>query len=175
MPEMAIIALGSNVDAESYLPLAVEALTELGRVHKVSTAYENPAVGPPGQPDFLNAAVWLQTDEEPDVLRRHLHEIESRLGRERQSDRYAPRTVDLDLCLWDRRVDARSDHPLPDPDLLTRAYLAAVVAELLPDFEHPETGETMRAIAERLAPGADLRPRPGVTAEMRRAGTGASA
>jgi hypothetical protein len=44
----------------------------------------------------------------------------------------------------------------------------------MPDFEHPETGETMQAIAERLAPGADLRPRPGVTAEMRRACTGTS-
>lgn len=174
MPEIAIIALGSNVDAERYLPLAAAALNRLGQVRKVSSAYENPAVGPPGQPDFLNAAVWLETDEEPDSLRRHLHDIESQLGRERGSDRYAPRTVDLDLCIWDRKVDDRSDHPLPDPDLLTRAYLAAVVAELIPDFEHPETGETMQAIAERLAPGADLRPRPGVTAEMRRACTGTS-
>jgi len=171
---MAIIALGSNVDAERYLPQAVAALTELGSVRKVSTAYENPAVGPPGQPDFLNAAVWLETDEAPDSLRRSLHDIELRLGRERGADRYAPRTVDLDLCMWDRKVDDRSDHPLPDPDLLTRAYLAAVVAELLPDLEHPVTGETMQAIADRLAPGADLRPRPGVTARMRQAGAGAS-
>jgi len=171
LPEMAIIALGSNVDAEHYLPLAVEALTELGQVRKVSTAYENPAVGPPGQPDFLNAAVWLETDKGPDSLRQHLHAIELQLGRGRGGDRYAPRTVDLDLCIWDQQVDDRSDHPLPDPDLLTRAYLAAVVAELVPDFVHPATGETMQAIADRLAPGADLRPRPGVTAEMRQAGT----
>lgn len=169
MTEMAIIALGSNVNGEHYLPLAVKALAELGRVHKVSTAYENPAVGPPGQPDFLNAAVWLETEGTPDSLRQHLHDIELRLGRQRSTERYAPRTVDLDLCLWDGQVDNRPDHLLPDPDLLTRAYLAVIVAELVPELDHPVTGEPMQAIADRLAPGADLRPRPDLTAEMRRA------
>jgi 2-amino-4-hydroxy-6-hydroxymethyldihydropteridine diphosphokinase len=171
---MAIIALGSNVDPEHYLPLAVKALTELGQVRKVSTAYENPAVGPPGQPDFLNAAVWLETDEDPDTLRQHLHQIEATLGRERDQDRNSPRTVDLDLCMWDHRVDEWSDHPLPDPDMLTRAYLAAVVAEVAPDVEHPVSGERMRSIAERLRPGSDLRPRPEVTAGMRLAVSGST-
>jgi len=169
LPKMAIIALGSNVDAERWLPLAVRALAELGSVRSVSTTYENPPVGPPGQPNYLNAAVWLETDEAIDTVRQHLRDIELLLGRKRGADRYAPRTVDLDLCLWDRQVDERADHPLPDPDLLTRAYLAAVVAELIPDLVHPVTGETMQAIADRLAPGADLRPRPDVTADMRSA------
>jgi 2-amino-4-hydroxy-6-hydroxymethyldihydropteridine diphosphokinase len=169
LPKMAIIALGSNVEAERHLPLAVAALAELGIVRQVSTAYENPAFGPPGQPDFLNAAVWLDTDEAPALLRQHLHAIEDTLGRQREDDRYAPRKIDLDLCLWDRRVDAGPDHPLPDPDLIKRAYLAATVAELIPDFVHPVTNEAIRAIAERLAPGADLRPRHTVTADMRRA------
>jgi 2-amino-4-hydroxy-6-hydroxymethyldihydropteridine diphosphokinase len=172
---MAIIALGSNVHAEAYLPLAVKALTGLGRVRQVSTAYENPAFGPPGQPDYINAAVWLETDGSPDGLRDRLQEIERELGRVRSDDRYAPRTVDLDLCLWNGRVDDRPDHPLPDPDLLKRACLAVTVAELLPDLVHPVTGETMRAIGDRLAPGADLRPRHKITAAMRRASEGSPA
>jgi 2-amino-4-hydroxy-6-hydroxymethyldihydropteridine diphosphokinase len=169
---MAIIALGSNVDPEVNLPLAVEALSALGDVRGVSTAYENSAVGPPGQPDFVNAAVWLETDQAPDDLRRQLHAIERRLRRRPSDDRYAPRTADLDLCLWDQRVDPQSDHPLPDPDLLSRAYLAVVVAELVPNLEHPVTGETMRAIAARLAPGAVLRARPELTIALRKAGGG---
>lgn len=169
---MAVIALGSNVHAERYLPLAVKALSRLGRVRKVSTAFENPAFGPPGQPDYINAAVWLDFDGTQESLRRRLREIEGELGRVRSDDRYAPRTVDLDLCLWNGLVDDDTEHPLPDPDLLKRAYLAVTVAELLPDLVHPLTGETLAAIADRLAHGAELRPRPQVTAEMRRASVG---
>jgi 2-amino-4-hydroxy-6-hydroxymethyldihydropteridine diphosphokinase len=169
LTEMAIVGLGSNVQADHFFPLAVKALSELGTIRGISTAYENPAVGPPGQPDFLNAAVWLETDKPPKTLRQHLHQIEDQLGRVRDTDRHAPRTIDLDLCLWDHQVNALPDHPLPDPDLLSRAYLAAVVAELIPTLKHPVTGETMQSIAERLSPGADLRPRTDVTNAMREA------
>ncbi len=164
---MAIIALGSNVEPEVNLPLAVQALADLGRIRGLSAAYENPAVGPSGQPNFVNAAIRLETDLALADLRQTLRAIEDRLGRRHGDDEYAPRTVDLDVCLWDSVIEDDPAHPLPDPDLLLRPYLAVVAAEAAPEALHPVTGEPLDSIARRLARGADLTPRPKLTAALK--------
>jgi 2-amino-4-hydroxy-6-hydroxymethyldihydropteridine diphosphokinase len=166
LPELAFIALGSNLSPETNLPLAAGRLAELGRVRAVSMVYQNPAIGPSPAPDFLNAAVLVETNLTAEDIRERLREIESDLGRVRTSDRYAPRTIDLDLCLLGAQVIETLELALPDPDLLTRPHLAIPLAELAPDFPHPVTGEPLGAIAERLRPGADLRPRPDVAGRM---------
>jgi len=165
--ERAFISLGSNVEPELHLPLAVSALSELGRLAAVSAAYQNPAVGPTAQPDFLNAAVLLDTELSPQALRRDLRRLESRLGRRRTADRFAPRTIDLDLVLYGSKVIDESGLHVPDPDLLVRAYLAVSVAELAPDFRHPITGERLAAIASRLAASSRLTLHSEVTQQIR--------
>jgi 2-amino-4-hydroxy-6-hydroxymethyldihydropteridine diphosphokinase len=127
-----------------------------------SGVYASPAVGPPGQPDFLNAAAVIETDLAPLDLRRRLRQIEAALGRARPSDRYAPRTIDLDIVLYDDLVLDAPPLRIPDPDLLERAYLATAVSELDPTFPHPETGEPLAALAARLAEGTVLTNRPDV-------------
>lgn len=163
MAESAFIELGSNLEPERYLPLAVERLANLGHIQAVSSAYENPAFGPPGQPDFVNLAVSLETDLPPDELRSALRRIETELGRRRSPDRYAPRVIDLDLCLYGSIVTDRDGLQVPDPDILERGYLAHTLAQLAPDFRHPLTGQTLSEIA-RLANGSlpDLTERPDV-------------
>jgi len=156
----AFLALGSNIDPRRHLPLAATRLTALGRLVAASRVYASPAVGPPGQPDFANAAVLLATDLAAAELRRQLREIESDLGRVRAGDRYAPRPIDLDLILYDDLVLDTPELRLPDPDLLVRPYLAVTVAELDPARRHPVTGETLGEIASRLRPGARLTPLP---------------
>jgi 2-amino-4-hydroxy-6-hydroxymethyldihydropteridine diphosphokinase len=166
LPELAFIALGSNLSPEMNLPLAAGRLAELGRVRGVSMVYQNPAIGPSPAPDFLNAAVLVETELSATEIRDRLRRIEAELGRVRTADKYAPRVIDLDLCLLGSQVLETPELRLPDPDVLTRPHLAIPLAELAPDFPHPISGERLAAIAARLRPHADLRPRPDVAARL---------
>lgn len=163
MAELAIVALGSNIEPERHIPLAVAALRELG-ARAVSSVYQNPARGGRPQPDFLNAAVLLHTTLNPDRLRVALRQIEAELGRVRSEDKYAPRTIDLDLLLLGGQVEDQAGAVLPDPDLSTTAHLAIPAAEVAPVAVHPLSGEPLGEIAERLRPGAELQLRQDVTA-----------
>ncbi len=168
MVEPAFVSLGSNIEPERNLPAALARLREIGRLRAVSAVYQTPAVGPRPAPDFLNAAVFIETELPPEEIRLRLRQIESDLGRVRSGDRYAPRTIDLDLCLLGRRVVDTPTLRLPDPDILTRPYLALTLAELAPDFPYPETGETLGAIAARKRAGAPITARPEVTQALAR-------
>jgi 2-amino-4-hydroxy-6-hydroxymethyldihydropteridine diphosphokinase len=167
MSEKAFISLGSNIDPERNLPLAMRNLEAIGEIRAVSAVYQNPSVGPTPQPDFLNAAVLIATDLEPLEIRAILREIEAAMGRVRSEDKYAPREIDLDLCLLGAWVFESPGLTLPDPDLLLRPHLIVPMAELAPDFRHPLTGERLFAIAERLKTNADLTPRPDVSRKMK--------
>jgi len=167
MGEQAVISLGSNIEPERHLPLAVGRLHALGRVLAVSAAYCTTAIGPEGQPDFVNAALLIETDHPPKELQRALRQIETRLGRRRTPDKYAPRVIDLDLVLFGSHVVEEGSLRLPDPDLLERAYLAVLAAEVAPGMRHPITGERMAALAERLAVSARLRMDDAITALLR--------
>lgn len=167
--EIAFVELGSNIEPGAYLPQAVARLAKLGRILNVSSAYRNPAVGPAGQPDFVNLAVRLETDLPPSELRASLRSIEVDLGRERTGDPYGPRIIDLDLSLYGGH-DADLDGLLiPDPDILKRAYLARTLAQLDPHFIHPVTGQTLEEIADQLTQGpGDLVPLPDLDRDIRR-------
>ncbi len=159
-PRPAFIGLGSNIAPGSHLAPAVERLRTLGTLLAVSQLYRNPAVGPRPQPDFVNGAVLLRTRLDIAGLRAGLRAIEAALGRVRGADRFAPRCIDLDLCLLG---DARVRGPgwrLPDPDIERRAHLAVCLAELAPDFVHPDSGRRLARIAAALWPGARLQPCP---------------
>jgi len=160
--ERALIALGSNVEPARHLPAAVAALRERAPVERVSSAWATAPVGPAGQPPFLNAAVLLTTELPPERLRDELlHGIERELGRVRSENRYAPRTIDLDLAVYGGRRLRLGDREIPDPDLLREAFLAVPAAEVAPDWVHPVTGETLATIAARLVAAVpeDRRPR----------------
>jgi 2-amino-4-hydroxy-6-hydroxymethyldihydropteridine diphosphokinase len=166
------IILGSNIDKEHNLPAAVRLLAQAAPILAVSTVYETAAAGRPEQPSYFNAAVLLQTGETAAALKDGLlDDIERRLGRRRTADKYAARTIDLDIVLYDDEVFDYTPrggrvHHIPDPDLLTYAHCAVPVAELLPGARHPETAEPLSAISARLLamaePGNIFRPRPDV-------------
>lgn len=148
----AFVVLGSNIDKERMIVSAVRGLASEARLDAVSAVYESAAVGRPDQPSFLNAAVRLVTGLPPLAVRdRLLRPLEQALGRHRTGDRYAPRTIDLDLVLYDQMRRQLDGLRLPDPDLLRFAHVAVPVSELDPGFRHPETGERLAAVAERLA------------------------
>lgn len=169
MTEQAYLSLGSNIDPERNLPRAIRGLRALGRVAAISTVYRSPAVGPTPQSDYLNAAVLLETDLPPGTLRLELRRLEARLGRQRSHDKYAPRSIDIDLVLLGTAIVHDPPLTLPHPDLLRQPHVAIPVAELGPDRPHPSTGERLADIADRLRPQAALVPQPEVGRAMRRA------
>jgi 2-amino-4-hydroxy-6-hydroxymethyldihydropteridine diphosphokinase len=157
LPDLAFISLGSNIDPEFHLPEAVSRLDAVGHVVRVSSAYRNPAVGPVPQPEFVNAAALVETSLSALEIRRTLRKIEADLGRVRQPDKYAPRVIDLDLCYLGELDEELDGWTVPDRQADRLPHLAIPLAELMPEFHHPRTGETLEAIAKRLSPQSRLR------------------
>ena len=136
------LSLGSNIDPDQNLRRAVQALSEVGQVDAVSAAWETPPVGTSGA-NFLNAAVKFRTEYTSEGLKSQvLRPIEHQMGRVRTRDKFAPRTIDLDILLFDGF--------LMEAGLWQQVHLAAPLAELIPDYENPETHETLQQAAQRL-------------------------
>lgn len=156
------ICLGSNINAEANLPAAVRLLQNFGTVRAASTVYETLPVGYSEQANFLNAAVLLETSLSLEaVLDEVVPEIEQALRRVRdRANPYGPRTIDLDVALFNNAVIQAGHRELPDPDIVKYAFVAIPLAELEPDYMHPLSGETLRSIASRLEVATgDMRPR----------------
>ena len=156
MTNQVVIALGSNIDKEVNLPKAIHLLSEMCDVVAVASIYETVPVGLLEQPNFWNTAVILRSPlSAAEIKRKYLSEIERQLKRVRQADPNAPRTIDLDIVLFNDAVldyvgeDGRYRH-IPEKDLLKFPHVAVPVAELLPEMPHPEKGELLRDIAMRL-------------------------
>ncbi|MBW3543245.1 MAG: 2-amino-4-hydroxy-6-hydroxymethyldihydropteridine diphosphokinase [Planctomycetes bacterium] len=160
-PHRAYLSLGSNIDPERNLPAAASLLARYGRVLAVSSVWQSAPAGFAEQPDFLNAAVLLETDLSPEeIVDSTIPAIESALGRVREPDnKNASRTIDVDLSLYDRLVENRGGRELPDPDVLTRPFVIVPLAEVAPNYVHPMDGRTLAEIAAGFDQAADLRRR----------------
>lgn len=159
----AYVLLGSNIDKERNLPAAVRLLCERCRVVAVSAVYETQPVGRTNQPTFFNAAVLIETPLSPAELKwQVLRPIEAQLGRVRTEDPNAPRTIDLDIVLFDDAAFELDGSPIPDPALLKHPHVALPLAEIAPDYVHPITGETLAEIASRFTGAAGIWRRPDI-------------
>ncbi len=148
----AYIGLGSNLgDREASLRQALEFLaqTPATTVVRASSLYDTEPVGVEDQPHFLNAVAQVETTLVPRQLLWNLMLIERRLGRVR-SQRWGPRTIDLDLLLYDDLVLDDDDLLLPHPEMSKRSFVLVPLVELEPLLVHPVTGETMLALLQRL-------------------------
>lgn len=162
-----VIGLGANLgDRLAALKSALVALAQLGSLQGLSALYETAAVGPP-QPDYLNAAVLLESRRAPLELLAQLLEVERQHGRERR-ERWGPRTLDLDLLFSPSLVLSEPALTLPHPELNRRVFALAPLLDVAPEARDPVSGEryadVMRALGEQgvrrleTAPGWDLRP-----------------
>ena len=165
---MAAIALGSNLPSplgspEATLREAVARIGQLGEVVAVSSFYDTAPVGYADQPRFLNGALLLETRLAPVELMSALLAIERALGRDRaiisrtpngQEIAKGPRTIDLDLLMYGALVfhaEADAANPaltLPHPEMHTRRFVLAPLAEIAPEWIHPTTD---RSVASLLA------------------------
>jgi dihydroneopterin aldolase/2-amino-4-hydroxy-6-hydroxymethyldihydropteridine diphosphokinase len=147
----AFISLGANIAPERNLPAAVRRLAARCRLLAVSPVYETAPVGKTDQPNFMNAAALIETELTAAALKSQvLQAIEQELERVRTADKNAPRTIDLDIALFNDEVLHIGPRHIPDPDILRFVHVAQPLADLAPQQRHPETGQTLREIAGHL-------------------------
>ncbi|HEV3446427.1 MAG TPA: 2-amino-4-hydroxy-6-hydroxymethyldihydropteridine diphosphokinase [Gemmataceae bacterium] len=151
----AFIALGSNLgDRNANLLAALQALQDRPGivVKQTSSFYETePVGGPPGQGLYLNAAARVETRLTPRQLLQALLEVEAQLGRQRQ-ERFGPRTIDLDLLLFDDQVIDEENLTVPHPRLQERLFVLEPLAEIAPKAVHPILGLTIRELLRKTQP-----------------------
>ena len=131
----AYIGIGSNKDDPvRQVRKAVEALRAVGEVAIVSSLYRTAPWGKVDQPEFINAAVALDTELLPRPLLHALKWLERELGRDEKSERWGPRRIDFDiLAFGDERVD-EGDLVIPHPLLHERAFALVPLAEIAPAY-----------------------------------------
>ena len=139
---LAYVALGANLaDPTTQVRAALTALAELpqSRLQRASSLYRTAPVGVAHQPDFINAVAALETTLSPYDLLGALFAIEAAFGR-RRDYHHAPRTLDLDLLLYDDQVIDSARLTLPHPRMHLRAFVMAPLAEIAPDCRIPGRG-----------------------------------
>jgi 2-amino-4-hydroxy-6-hydroxymethyldihydropteridine diphosphokinase len=149
------IGIGSNIRPQENVLRALGLLAEKARIMAVSTIYLTEPECPECHvdlPEYLNGVVAIETDLPPVELKYSvLREIENELGRTRTDDKYAPRTIDLDILLYDDLVINENGLDIPDPGIAERPFIAIPLAEIAPDLVLPDSGLSITEVAARHA------------------------
>ena len=127
MPHEVVIGLGSNIDPKANLEQAVLELKSRFKVSKRSQWTRTKPIGIQDQPYFYNGALLMETELEQQSLKKELKRIEDILGRDRSLPKFGPRTIDLDILIWNKKVI--------DEDYYERDFLRKGVEEIIPDLE----------------------------------------
>jgi 2-amino-4-hydroxy-6-hydroxymethyldihydropteridine diphosphokinase len=149
---MVYLSLGSNVgDREAHLRAAVARLEPAGvRVLRQSSIYETEPQDVRGQPWFLNLVVEAETEVTPTQLLLRIGEIEAELGRRRTTPK-GPRTIDIDILLYEDAVVETPELEIPHPRLADRRFVLEPLAELSPGLRHPVSGRTVREMLAEVS------------------------
>lgn len=146
------LAIGSNLASPlQQVNAALDALAQIPdtRIAAVSAFYRTPPLGPQDQPDYLNAAVALETSLEPEALLDHTQRIELQQGRVRKDERWGPRTLDLDIMLFGDRVMNTPRLTVPHYDMKNRGFMLWPLFEIAPELIFPD-GETLESVLQWL-------------------------
>jgi 2-amino-4-hydroxy-6-hydroxymethyldihydropteridine diphosphokinase len=152
---LAFVGLGSNLEGPAgQLRRAFLELAELPqtRLIRYSPLYGSTPLGPPDQPDYVNAVAMLETSLDAHSLLGELQAVEQRHGRER-ADHWGPRTLDLDLLLYgDEQIDSPRLQ-VPHPQMHRRAFVLVPLHDLAPDLELPGLGPLLDYMPDMQDPG----------------------
>ena len=155
----AYLNLGSNIKPEINLVRAVRLLYEYGAIKKISNAWESKSVGADA-PNYLNACVlFITAHAQVELKERVIRPIESQLRRKRSENKFAPRTIDIDMILFDGKP---YNHKL-----WNHAFAIVPLAEIFPEYQNPITQETITETATRLRSQVWMETRPEVLSRLR--------
>jgi 2-amino-4-hydroxy-6-hydroxymethyldihydropteridine diphosphokinase len=143
----AYVAIGSNIEPAANVRLAMLHLAKQVLIANVSMVYRTAALGRPEQDPYYNCVVAIETDMAPLELRRCMRAIEEALGRRRNEDKYAARTIDLDLIVYGDNVLDAEGLKLPDPEIMERPFLAIPLWELAPSLVLAGSGRPIAEVA----------------------------
>ncbi|QLY63965.1 2-amino-4-hydroxy-6-hydroxymethyldihydropteridine diphosphokinase [Enterobacter asburiae] len=149
---LAYIAIGSNLASPlEQVNAAVQALGEIpqSKIVAVSSFYRTPPLGPQDQPDYLNAAVVLETALNAETLLDNTQRIELQQGRVRKAERWGPRTLDLDIMLFGHETINTVRLTVPHYDMKNRGFMLWPLFEVAPDLIFPD-GIPLRTILDNL-------------------------
>jgi 2-amino-4-hydroxy-6-hydroxymethyldihydropteridine diphosphokinase len=149
---LAFIAIGSNLASPlEQVNAAVQAMGDIPQtgVVALSAFYRTPPLGPQDQPDYLNAAIALDTILSADALLDHTQRIELQQGRVRKAERWGPRTLDLDIMLFGDEVIHSERLTVPHYDMKRRGFMLWPLFEIAPQLTFPD-GETLSAVLQQL-------------------------
>lgn len=144
MPRV-FVSIGSNIDKEKNVAIAVRALDSYYRPLTISSVYESPPFGFRGD-NFYNLVVSFDTDEVVTEVATRLTEIERICGRVRSDKTFDSRTLDMDLLLYGDLVQHDKEVDVPRPEICEHAFVLLPLAEIAPALKHPETGQTFKAM-----------------------------
>ena len=144
----AILLLGSNIEPENNIFSALNIIHGITPVVAQSQIWKTRAIGSDG-PDFLNSALKIQTVLDKEGIKYSIIQpVEHQLGRVRSADKYAPRTIDVDIIVF--------DHQVLDPRLWELGFIAVPVSEIATNLIHPQTGKHLRKIAEEFKSSTEV-------------------
>lgn len=149
---LAYIAIGSNLASPlEQVNAAVQALGDIPqtRVVALSSFYRTPPLGPLDQPDYLNAAIALDTVLNAEALLDNTQRIELQQGRVRKEERWGPRTLDLDIMLFGDAVINTERLTVPHYDMKRRGFMLWPLFEIAPDLIFPD-GESLSALLAQI-------------------------
>ena len=149
---LAYIAIGSNLASPlEQVNAAVQALGEIRQscIVALSSFYRTPPLGPQDQPDYLNAAVVLETTLDAETLLANTQRIEPQEGRVPKAQRGRPRTLDLDIMLFGHEVINTERLTVPHYDMKNRGFMLWPLFEVAPDLTFPD-GSSLQAVLQNI-------------------------
>ncbi|MDC1286579.1 2-amino-4-hydroxy-6-hydroxymethyldihydropteridine diphosphokinase [Gammaproteobacteria bacterium] len=147
------VSLGSNVDREIRLRQAVGLLRQYFGDIEISPIYDSAAVGFDGS-NFLNLVACFDSPLEVEKVAKAFRDIENQLGRDRSLPKFASRSIDLDILLYDDRILDIPGIRIPRPEILVNAFVLKPLQDIAPQRLHPATGKSYADHWQAMVPNA---------------------
>lgn len=144
------ISIGSNVDPQDNIRIAINAMREVFGNLRLSPIYQSAAVGFEGD-DFLNLVAGFDTEKPVEQVFDEARQIEDKQGRDRTQPRFSARSIDLDILLYDSQVINLPGLCIPRHEILQSAHVLKPLQDLIPDTPHPVTGESYAELWRKLS------------------------